>query len=59
MCQILQKAPREQVQSPSAAVPAPMVEELLREAAFVLQMTSRIKDSIRNERPIAASAPRE
>ncbi len=41
------------------AVSTVEVEEMLREAAFVLQMTRRVKDAILEGKPLAGPTPRQ
>ena len=55
MCQVMTKPQRHAVKSPLSAVPTPQAEELLREAAFVLQMTQRVKDAIRDGTPLSTA----
>lgn len=45
--------------SPAPAVSTSEVEEMLRETAFVLQMTRLVKDAILERKPLAGPTPRQ
>jgi hypothetical protein len=53
MCQIQVKSKRRPIHFPLPAVPTSSEEKLLREAAFVLQMTRRVKQAILAGKPLA------